>query len=355
MRNSLPSLFVASSLLLAASAGSAEVAALQSAGTDELRAAVEERSRANRLRAKGVKIDQPVKRGDVSKALLDEDFSRLHAELRARQKLVYGVDDRLPIRLVSDAEVLANAGAVVALVKRVRMGEQPDGSWRLVAPAFKERGVCEDEPFREQPVAAFCSGFLIDAQTVVTAGHCVPSAADLASAYFVFGYRMLDDTKPRLEYGKDDVYASAELVARHEDGAGADWAIVKLERPVAGHAPVARYRRSGAIQKDAPVYVIGHPVGLPLIYADGAKVRDDSEPDYFVANLDTYGGNSGSMVVNASTHEVEGVLVRGETDFVDTDDGCQRSNVCPDTGCRGEDVTRITVFGDRLGGGLAAR
>ncbi|WP_420540401.1 S46 family peptidase (plasmid) [Paenibacillus polymyxa] len=47
-------------------------------------------------------------------------------------------------------------------------------------------------------------------------------------------------------------------------------------------------------------------------FAVGAAVRDNPPNAFFVANLDTYGGNSGSPVFNSDTHEVEGILVRGE-------------------------------------------
>ena len=75
----------------------------------------------------------------------------------------------------------------------------------------------------------------------------------------------------------------------------------------------------------------------------GANVRDNSPDSFFVANLDTYGGNSGSPVFNQDDDVVEGILVRGETDFV-FNGTCVVSNVCPTTGCRGEDVTRTSEF-----------
>jgi len=40
----------------------------------------------------------------------------------------------------------------------------------------------------------------------------------------------------------------------------------------------------------------------------------------------------------------------GETDFVTSPEGCRISKVCPTTGCRGEDVTRITELVAVLGG-----
>jgi hypothetical protein len=70
------------------------------------------------------------------------------------------------------------------------------------------------------------------------------------------------------------------------------------------------------------------------------------EPNYLQANLDTYGGNSGSPVMNATTGLIEGILVRGNEDFTyDSNRGCYRSNVCPDSGCPGwEDVSRVARF-----------
>ena len=62
---------------------------------------------------------------------------------------------------------------------------------------------------------------------------------------------------------------------------------------------------------------------------------------FFNANLDTYGGNSGSAVFNASTGEVEGILVRGATDYV-RNGSCQVSNRIGNNSGSGESVTKIT-------------
>ncbi len=72
--------------------------------------------------------------------------------------------------------------------------------------------------------------------------------------------------------------------------------------------------------------VIGRPSGLPTKVADGAQVRSVNDV-FLVANLDTYGGNSGSAVFNAVTGVVEGILVRGDTDYVyNAQLGCRVSN-----------------------------
>jgi V8-like Glu-specific endopeptidase len=115
---------------------------------------------------------------------------------------------------------------------------------------------------------------------------------------------------------------------------------VKLDRKVRNHLPL-NMRLSGDVKVGDPLTVLGYPEGLPLKVADGAAVRSVSKPGFFVANTDTYGGNSGSAVINASTRLVEGVLVRGEKDFEWTPAGCARSYRCKDNACRGEDITRI--------------
>ena len=144
-----------------------------------------------------------------------------------------------------------------------------------------------------------------------------------------------------------EVYRCSAIVGRTQTSTD-DWAVVRLDRAVTGRAPLA-IRRSGSVALNDSLYVVGHPSGLPVKLAGGASVRNNSPATYFEANLDTYGGNSGSPVFNAVTGEVEGILVRGNTDYVlNSSLGCYTSNVCPDTGCPGglgwEDVTRTSRF-----------
>lgn len=76
---------------------------------------------------------------------------------------------------------------------------------------------------------------------------------------------------------------------------GEDFAVIKLDRPVAQVAPLA-YRQSRMMGAGGEnLTVIGHPSGLPLKVAGDASVRSVL-PEFLVANLDTYGGNSGSAV-----------------------------------------------------------
>ena len=48
-----------------------------------------------------------------------------------------------------------------------------------------------------------------------------------------------------------------------------------------------------------------------------AEVLKNDGLTWFMANLDSFEGNSGSAVFNELTGEVEGILVRGKPDSID--------------------------------------
>ncbi len=277
---------------------------------------------------------------------LDTDL--LIRELRANQKVIYGVDDRVDIDQVSDQSVRRNANGVVSLIDIASIVDNGDGTSLIQTVRFGDaQRLCSGERFAEQRTAPFCSGFLVAPNLVATAGHCIDNN-NLARTRFVFGYRIGNFSDGTIRLPNTDIFSADAIVGRDLVSDGADYAVVRLTRPAIGK-PIVKIQRTAKIADDQRVYVIGHPSGLPMKYAPDAVVRDNSSADFFVANLDTYGGNSGSAVFNADTHEAEGILVRGETDFV-SNGACRISNVCPTTGCRGEDVTRASVFVDLVPG-----
>lgn len=269
--------------------------------------------------------------------------------LRSVQKVVYGTDDRQDVYQVNDPALLRDADSTVALVQASRVTDNGDGTSTLTGPTLGvHRNLCPGEPFRDQPAIASCSGFLAAADVVVTAGHCI-TPGSLDGVRVVFGYQMADATTATTRLPSTEVYRVSTVLGHSAGSEGNDWAVVRLDRPVPNHVPLP-VRTSGKVADGERLHVVGHPSGLPRKIAGNAMVRDNGPAGHFVANLDTYGGNSGSPVFSSSTHQVEGVLVRGETDYVQVG-SCFRSQVCPDSGCRGEDVTRATQFAHLLTGG----
>lgn len=268
------------------------------------------------------------------------------AAAQFRSKVVYGTDGRIDLYQTSDAKLLSLADSTVALFQAGSVSVA-GGKAQLATQSYAAQyGLCQGEPFYEQEVGAFCSGSLVAPDVIMTAGHCVPTPQECAGIKFVFGFAVKEKGVLPHSVPESEVYGCKELIGREQVGNGADWALVRLDRKVAGHKPL-RLDLTGKIEPKTEVLVIGHPAGLPVKIAGDARVRDSSNPGFFVANLDTYGGNSGSAVFNAATGLVEGILVRGEQDYVQKGD-CRVSNVCPADGCRGEDVTKIANVADKI-------
>ncbi|MCB9769146.1 MAG: trypsin-like peptidase domain-containing protein [Candidatus Omnitrophica bacterium] len=264
-------------------------------------------------------------------------------------KVIYGTDDRMEVYELQNPDLLAAADATMLIVGLSYLNDNQDGTYTIDNESFTDyierrdgSPLCPDEPYRLQPVPGNCTGFLVGDDLVVTAGHCMEGSGDCGSNAFVFGFDMIDANTPRLTIDSSEIYYCTEIIDRAQSGTGPDWALVRLDRPVTGHKPL-EIRRTGKIADGQGLVIMGHPVGLPKKIAGNAAVRSNSAGSYFVANLDSYSGNSGSPVFNAQDLVVEGVLVRGNNDF-QLNGNCYESVRCSDTGCRGEDCTRTTEF-----------
>jgi hypothetical protein len=281
-------------------------------------------------------------------------------------KTIYGSDDRKEFYEASTAAESALFDATAALfwdpdgfLIPTGDGYAIDTSYTLSDFVSEAYGapLCAWEPYRDQPSPAFCSGFMVGDDLVVTAGHCVSNSRDCDNTTFVFGFHMDDAVTPVNQVAADDVYVCSEIVARVENSEE-DWSLIRVDRPIVGHSALP-VRRTGAVEADAAVSelaVCGHPVGIPAKFVDNGWVQGTAE-SYFQANVDAYTGNSGSVVVSLNQdgelHLVEGVLVRGNIDFVvAAGAGCYESYQCPDSGCGSsgalEEITRVTRFADYL-------
>lgn len=263
-----------------------------------------------------------------------------------RTKVVYGNDDRLDVFQVSSPGLLAVTASTAAMIP-LSVLQNKGSTFELPVNKFGEDyGLCKNEPFYSQPNPAMCSAFLVGPDLLATAGHCVSELSCSANTNaFVFDYKMTDDKTAPSSVPSDNVYFCKSVVAR-ELTREQDYALIKLDRPVVGRAPLT-LAKTPVVQGDSLI-LVGHPSGLPTKVAGGASVRK-VETGFFVANTDSYGGNSGSAVFNAKTLEVVGILVRGEEDYAyDYNGQCTRTNYCKDDACRGEDVTQIEYISKNL-------
>jgi len=268
-----------------------------------------------------------------------------------RTRTIYGHDDREEWFQIHDESVSALARASVALFDASGAIRESKGVSLKTVSLQKAQGLCATERYAAQPAGAFCSGTLVRPDVVLTAGHCVREIDDsrspppLPDVRFVFGYRLETAQSNPVSIPAEQVFAGREVLGG-ERGETRDWALVRLDRPVpaAIAKPISEWDPM-PVKIGQKVFVIGYPSGIPLKYAPGASVQDTSNPGYFKADLDTFGGNSGSGVFDQATKKLIGVLVRGDTDYVKDPSGkCMQAKVCPRyADCRGEDVTRISA------------
>lgn len=260
----------------------------------------------------------------------------------AKVEIIYGDDNRSDIMTLANPAINEISKSIAGRVfrrgiKDIGNNQIDFGTVDLLSSPFMGN-ICTDERFANQPSLSDCTGFLVADDLLVTAGHCVAEEGQtienkktpLCEAYsWVFDYKKIKKGDFNLEQmNKDNVYNCGKVVFATLTKEF-DYAIIKLDRKVVGRNPL-KLNLENRVNLKQKLFVIGHPSGLPMKYADGAKVFGNFD-NYFSTNLDTFGGNSGSPVFDLKSNEVVGILVRGDADYINSKlDGnsCMRVNTC---------------------------
>ncbi|HOX23870.1 MAG TPA: serine protease [Elusimicrobiales bacterium] len=200
----------------------------------------------------------------------------------------YGGNDYKPASVYQTGPVRAMIDATAAFIPADKISWT---GWASTNALGKEFNLCKGEPYYDEPWLARCSGVLVRHNAVLTAAHC---AKDCGSTKIVFGY---DSTERRQRFPREQVYSCAKVVAASADDklAQNDMALVYLDRPVSGRAPV----RISAKTPTAGMRVInaGHPLNLPTKVQDNAVIKLRI-PGFnsFVTDMDCFKGQSGSAI-----------------------------------------------------------
>ena len=260
----------------------------------------------------------------------------------ASPTVIYGLDNRLDVYQNKNPMAAELARSTAGMISYLRFTK---GSSELLLDLKPGRTVgkmlnlCSGEAFQNQQSGPTCSGFLVGADLLVTAGHCYKSggSADQVcnTSAWVFDFQMNSaTTDPTKNIDKRNVYLCKEVIQSvlNKDH---DYTLIRLNRPVTGRKPLV-FRTSGKISEKAELMVIGHPVSLPLKIAEGGAITKNNMKTKFSATLDTFSGNSGSPVFDSKTGVVEGILIQGKTDYVpsipEDEESCKVLNVCDSEG-----------------------
>lgn len=249
---------------------------------------------------------------------------------------IIGTDDRREWYEEPSESIRSMGRATAVLIKRsVDLLRPTRSGWRFgnsVVSHGESDSLCPGERFFHQPAPGYCSGSLVGPDLLLTAAHCLEGCD---SAYFVFDFFLSREGRVRGSFHRDQVFTCREIVEQSESE---DWAVIRLNRRVPNRTAL-RLRRRGNPALGTPLAMLGYPRGIPLKISGNAKVvksLDFSDKDvHFEADLDVFGGNSGSAVVNTRTQEVEGILVVGFGEFespttnAETGEECRRLRHIP--------------------------
>ncbi len=268
-------------------------------------------------------------------------FLFLNLSSFAGSKIVYGEDDRLDFYQAS--KIFQKLSLSVGGIFSKHNSIEVDGNRTLLEPKTlgNKMNLCKGEKFAKQVSPLHCSFFLVSKDLVVTAAHCMKEENACENSKFLFDYKVTAATKKAdILIENKNIYSCKKIESIEykslEGQPSIDYALVRLDRVVSDREPL-RYRYQGFNRKEIPLFgslpkgssvsVVGHPSGLPLKFVLNSKITHTPNKHYFVADLDTFGGNSGSPVFDNKTHEVVGILVRGQKDYVfDKLNKCTRVN-----------------------------
>ena len=259
---------------------------------------------------------------------------------------IWGRDSRVDYYEITDEQIKKNARCTAAICRKGSLIDTKNGFSTLKVKNYgKSFNLCDCELFHHQPISAgrMYSGFLVKEDIIATAGHCADEK-NVTDLRFVFGYKMSDVSTPVTGIPNENIYRGVKLIRRTYDrGSGSDWALVQLDRRVVGQEVATLSERE--ISPDRPVYIIGYPVGLPSKYSPGASVSGICGA-YFSADLNVYCSSSGSPVFDSETHEVIGIVVRGDNRDFRLVGNCWTSIIYSRTGkCTKEpQCTRVSEF-----------
>lgn len=259
--------------------------------------------------------------------------------------VIYGVDSRQEIYEVLDTKIIQLSRSTVAIIPSDFISEKNHQTAIIQTAKPKDsHKICSNERFANQDAAADCTGYLVAPDIILTAGHCIESLSECKKSRFVFDFALYTANDLYYEVSKEKIFDCDRLLYTNNPDftkGGPDLAVIRLTKPV--NRPTLQLEYQSTIRENDGVFILGHPLGLPLKYAGDAEVLRIDSKSVLRCDVDAYTGNSGSPVFNASSYKIEGMLISGEDDFIEEKGKCSRSKICKrGDECDGEEVLSVS-------------
>lgn len=254
--------------------------------------------------------------------------------------VVYGEDDRF--EPYDRPNFFDESRAVAAQIEKKHFGIESLIGFNIVGPTHQsEFMLCMGEKFSSQPVIGNCSGSLVAPDVIMTAGHCLQTENDCKGFDWVFGYEMNKSSGNPKILEKKNIYHCKQVITQSLRN-GIDYAFVRLDRKVTDRKPLKLAPQSYRAKIGDSLVMLGYPSGLPLKVTEGGRIVN-FDKHLLVTNLDAFGGNSGSPVLDEKSGDVVGILVSGRDDYKPhAQKNCYITNNLPES-MGGEKVTSLHV------------
>ena len=184
---------------------------------------------------------------------------------------------------------------------------------------FKGKKLCDRDITTTPAVYEVGTGSIIGSNRFITAYHVAEILTGLDNVknlYIVFNYRQ----KITRDLWKQSVYQVEKVVDKSEQE---DWVILKTKKGFTHNDGNRLQLASDIPSSKEPVYILGHPLGMPLRYASGQVLSVDPNLNIGLKFISSgFSGNSGSPVVRVR----DGKIIALFTDYADGNDFALKKN-----------------------------
>lgn len=151
------------------------------------------------------------------------------------------------------------------------------------------------------------ASFLVGKSLLATAGHVLGiRGTEVFGKHFLLGYQTNQAGEIKTHFPAN-MALTAESLVDSQNFTYIDWGLLTVNRPAPASTQILRINEKDNLQPETPVFIIGHPLGLPAKYTGQGKVTAVEEQT-FTIDLPIFMHHSGSPVFNARTNKVEGIV-----------------------------------------------